>query len=59
MKRSRTRRTGGHHPLVHRSAAGWAWQCACGGASSRSYPCDSSWHVVLVGALHHASSVIA
>lgn len=60
MKRNRIRRTDVHHPHVHRSpTSGWGWQCDCGGSSSRRYSCESSWHVVLVGALHHASSVMA
>ena len=60
MKRTRSRRTDLHHPHVYRLSTGaWAWVCSCGGASPRAHPGHPPWRVVLVGALHHASSLPA
>ncbi|WP_270889353.1 hypothetical protein [Pedococcus sp. 5OH_020] len=47
-----------HHPRVRRvGCQGWAWLCACGGASGRTPLACSTWREAVLGALHHSENL--
>ncbi|MEO7270218.1 MAG: hypothetical protein ABIW49_13525 [Knoellia sp.] len=48
-----------HHPRVRKARGGWAWDCACGGASCRTRQPPLAWHDALGEALRHSATIAA
>src|SRR5690606_7433382 len=48
-----------HHPRVRKATSGWAWDCACGGASIRSVHPPLDWRDAFGEALRHSATIAA
>ncbi len=48
-----------HHPVVHKARGRWTWSCECGSARCRTDLAQPSWHLVLIEALRHATTIAA
>lgn len=48
-----------HHPRVRKVRNGWAWDCACGGASIRTLHPPLDWRDAFGEALRHSATIAA